>query len=95
MVFFSQIANGFGVGEVLVLHQEGNSIPAFATTEVFPYLLYRRNHKAGRPLVRERTQSFVIRTSAFELDEVADDFLHPHLVVYFIYGIFWNHCFLD
>ena len=73
---------------MLVFHQEGNSIPAFATTEVFPYLLYGRDHKAGRPLVRERTQPFVIRACALELDEVANDFLHPHLVVYFINGVF-------
>ncbi len=63
----------FGIGDVLVLHQERHGVAALAAAETLVDALGGRNDERRGLLVVERTARLVVHAFALERDEVADN----------------------
>ena len=64
---------GFGIGDVLVFHQERHGVAALAAAETLVDALGGRNDERRGLLVVERTARLVVHAFALERDEVADN----------------------
>lgn len=72
-VSFGHHLQGFGIGDVLVLHQERDGIAAFAAAEAFIYPLRGRHDERRGFLVVERAAGLIVHTLALERDVLADN----------------------
>ena len=73
MVFLGQIAQGIGVGELLVLHDEMHGRASLAAREALADVLRRRYHERRRAVVVERTQPLQVGTRPLQGHEVRHD----------------------
>jgi len=71
MIFFRQPAKGFGIAEVLVLHQEVDRVAALPASEALVDAPRRRHVKGGRFLVVERAEPDEVRPAFADVHEIA------------------------
>ena len=70
---FRQLLKRFGEIDMLIFHDEGKNIPAFAAPETVPALPLGRHNKRRRFLVMERAQPLEITAGFFEHHPFADN----------------------
>ena len=63
-----EVITGFGVGELLIFHNEPNTVAACAASETVVNLFLRTDDKAGRLLVMKGAGRFEVGTVFFEFD---------------------------
>ena len=90
-LFFGDMADGFGIGAMLDLHDEGNHAAALARGEVFPDALGGRYDKRRGLFVVERRKAFVVGSGTFENDEIAHHFLDARFGKYPVYRLAGDH----
>ena len=91
VVFFGQVEECFGVGEVLVLFEEGDDVAGFAAAEAFEYALGGGDVEGGSLLVVEGAAADVVGAALFEGHEVADDVLDAGGIHDALYGLLVYH----
>ena len=64
-VFLCQIAQGIGVGELFVLHDEVNGASSLSAGKAFAQVLGRRDHKGWRVVIMEGAQPFQVDAGTF------------------------------
>ena len=70
IVFLGQPAQRFGIGNLLVLHQEVDGIAALATGKALAYLTRWRDHERRRLVIVERTQALVVHARLTQVHEL-------------------------
>ena len=70
---FGQGGDGFGKGQVFVLHDEVKDIAADTTTEAMKDLFLAGDREGGRLLGMEGAEGFEISTAALEREVLRDD----------------------
>ena len=73
VVFLGQPAQGFGVGHLLMLHDEAHGVAALAAREAVAVALRGRHHERRRLLVVERAQPLVVHPGLSQGDELRHD----------------------
>ena len=73
-----------------MIHQEPNTIPAFAASKAFIYFLNRRNSEGGGLLIMKRTKTQVISPSLFKFDKRAHNIDNIDPGKYLLYGSLRN-----
>ena len=91
VVALGQPADGFHVAEVLVLLQEGDAVPALATSEALEDPQVGTDVEAGCLLVVEGAQTQVARSLALERHELAHHLLHAGGVLHLLDGVRLDH----
>ena len=76
VVFFGEVADGFWIRKVFVLHEESDCVAAFAGAKILPDLFGGRYHERGRTLVGKRTESLKVTAGALELYKITNYLLN-------------------
>ena len=71
VVFLRQPAQGLGIGNLLVLHQEVDGIATLATGKAFANLTGWRHHKRRCLVIVERTKSLVVNPRLAQVNKLA------------------------
>lgn len=90
VVFLGQIAQGFGISEMLVFHKEFGGVASFATAEAFEDVACRIHIERWRLLVMERAAANEIRPAFFQGHKLTDNFLNASGLQYFFNFFPWN-----
>ena len=90
-VLGGQPAQGFGIGHVLVLHNEVDHVAAFAAGEALAKLFGRRYHKTRRTLVVEWAQTLIVHSRLAQCDKLLDHLDNVRGVQDALYGLAVNH----
>ena len=91
VVFFGQVEEGFGVGEVLVLFEEGHDVAGLAAAEAFEYAFGGGDVEGGCLLVVEGAAADVVGATLLEGHKVADDVLDAGGIHDALYGLLVYH----
>ena len=91
VILLGQPTKGFGIGEMLVLLEEGHNIASLAAAETFEDAFGRRDIKGGRLLVVEGTTTDVVGSALLERHEVTNHLLDTGGVHDALYGLLVNH----
>ncbi len=85
MVFFSDMAQRFGITHLLLFHHEVDGMSAFTATKTFVNTFHRRNVKGRGFLVVKRTKPNKIYAPFFKGNIIANHLFHSGRFKYFIY----------
>ena len=85
-VFAGQIAQGFGIAQLLVLHDEAHGISTLAAGEALAIILGRRHHKGGGAVVVERAEALEVGSRTAQRDEVGHHIHDVGGIHYLVYG---------
>ncbi len=91
-VFLGQEAQGLGIGELFVLHDEMDSVAPFAAGEAFAEPLGGRDVERGRLVVVEGTEAHVVDAALAQGHEVRHDVVNLRRVHNPVYGGLVYHC---
>ena len=91
VVFVGKIAQGFGVGVMLVIHDEANGIARLATSEAFVYAFTGGDIERGGLLVVEGAAANVVGSSLFERDKFTNNLLYTSGIHDALYGLLVYH----
>ena len=91
VIFVGQPAQGFGVGVVLVVHEEPHGVARFAAAETFEDAFGRRNIERRGLLVVERAAANVVGTPFFQRHKFPYHLLYMGGIHDAVYGIFAYH----
>ena len=71
IVFLRQPAQGFGIGNLLMLHEERHRSTALPTGETMTDILGGRDHERGGCIIVKRTQSLIVDTCFAQCHKLA------------------------
>ena len=94
-VAFGHDLERLGIGDSLVLHDEGDGIARFAAAEALENALCGRYDERRRLLVVEGTARLIVHALAFERDIVADDLDDIGCRIDAVYGGAVDHILLE
>ena len=92
-VAFGQPSERFGIGNLLVLHEEAHGAAAFAAGPAAAGVACGRHGERGGAVVVKRAEPLPARTGLLEVDEFRDDIVDLCRLVDFRYGRAVDHVF--
>ena len=86
-----QCFDGFGVGHILVLHQEADTVPLLPAAKALVSARLGEDRKRSRLLRVERAASEVPYAFLFQRNVIAHHIHDVAAVQYAVYGLLFNH----
>ena len=91
VVFLGEVAQGLGIGKLLVLHDEIDRAAPLAAREALANALGSGHIERGSPVVMERTEPHIVSATVFQCHEVAHDINNVGRINDFVYSSSINH----